>query len=168
LSIFAKDFMCRWLPTPPYQSLASIGILAFSSDSNFVVDVEFDRAKSGTPNEIRRSAHGVGCSGSHPWRRISLPHLEDATPGLDSGSCTPSGDEGTREDGIAEVDREGVIQYTACACATRSLAEDETRKDLFSITRSASCSRLKIYSMPDTAFQCFLIDKPGNHEILKR
>jgi len=32
------------------------------------------------PIRIRRSAHEVGCSGSYPWRRISLPHLEDATP----------------------------------------------------------------------------------------
>ena len=27
---------------------------------------------------------------------------------------------------------------------------------------------LKIYAMPDTAFQCSLIDKPSNDEILKR
>jgi hypothetical protein len=27
---------------------------------------------------------------------------------------------------------------------------------------------VKIYAMPDTAFQCSLIDKPSNNEILKR
>jgi hypothetical protein len=49
---------CLYRPTSASRQL---GILAFSSDSNFAVDVEFARAKSELPIGIRCPAHGVRC-----------------------------------------------------------------------------------------------------------
>ena len=47
-------------------------------------------------------------------RRLILPQLEDTFGGLDLVPGTPSGDEGTRQGGIADVDREGIVQHAAC------------------------------------------------------
>jgi len=83
---------------------------------NYVVDVEFAEVKSGTSNRdsLHRSRRPVQ-RGSYPWRRIILPHLENTRSSLDTVSGTPSGDEGARQGGIRQIDREGVIQHPARA-----------------------------------------------------
>src|SRR5882672_3199092 len=51
LRLFSSKISCAdGCLNRPTSASRQLGILAFSSDSNFVVDVEFARAKSGTSN----------------------------------------------------------------------------------------------------------------------
>jgi hypothetical protein len=53
--------------------------------------------------------------GPPPRWRLVLAHLEDASGALDLITGTPPSDEGIREGGISEIDRQGVIQHAARA-----------------------------------------------------
>jgi hypothetical protein len=115
-SIFVKDFIADGRLHRPTSASRQLGILDFFLGiQNYVVDIEFARAKSGTPNRysLRRSWCPAQV-GFHPLCRLILPHLEDAPNGLDTVPGTPSGDERARQGGIREIDREGVIQHPAC------------------------------------------------------
>jgi hypothetical protein len=61
---------------------------------------------------------GVVTASGATWLRfvasVRPPALEDAPSGLDFIAAAPSGDEGTREGGIAEVDRQRIVQHAAC------------------------------------------------------
>jgi len=104
---------------PAYTAVglpASIGDSGFFLGFKLCVNVEFAQVKSGTSN--RDSLHRSPCPvqrGFYLWRRNILPHLENTARGLDTVSGTPPGDEGARQGGIREIDREGVIQHAACA-----------------------------------------------------
>jgi hypothetical protein len=134
----------------------------------------YKTALSSSESGFRRaSSRCLVRRGFYPWRRLIVPHFEHASRHLDFVSGTPSSHKGGSRASSPDPRhrnsrRHPLSREPSPSCGTSIRIRTGKRRSASAIMNPELLLPLKIYAMPDTAFQCSLIDKPSNDEILKR